>query len=759
MATSLRAVAAFALLGALAAPAFAQVAAPPIEIVVDRDNVVISTSCRLRIANRPIADADGNGVVRIVADGVTVELAGTLRGAPVGTDPDTLAGIGIVVEAKNVVVANGAVAGFKVGVKLDQADGSTVENLDLSDNFAQRLRSTPQAEDASDWLWPHRNDDGEWAANYGAGLLVRDSRDVVIRGNKARRTQNGILLERVEGAKVFDNDCSFLSGWGLALWRSSRNTIVRNAFDFCVRGYSHGVYNRGQDSAGILLFEQCSENLIALNSATHGGDGLFGFAGREALGESPAPEPDAAWHRHRGNTGNRIVANDFSFAVAHGIEMTFSHANLILGNRLEGCGICGVWGGYSSDTLVAGNDFRGNGESGYGAERGGVNIEHGRGNRIVSNRFEGNACGVRLWWDEDETLARLPWSIVNGVACEGNVIAGNRFRKDEVAIELLACGETAIEENEFIEVGAEIVADDTSLAAIVRRAAIGDVPDAEALLRGLPGTSNPIGRRAALAGRDRIVITEWAPYAWDRPLLIPVAKGGARDRYRLLAEGASAKILGASVFGAGSLRTRIDPATNEIEVFCERPGMACPYRLEVLHGEGGRRGSRSKSIVEGLIAPASWKVRVFPYASDPIEALDAWRAEAAAESEAFAAAGGVEGEVPSIDFPFAMGGPNDVASLGAVLGEATLPPDRFGLVAETSLQLPKGRFRFRVLSDDGVRLTVGDRVLVERWDRHGPTTDLAEIEFAEATEVPIRVEHFELDGYAVLKVEIEGAER
>jgi hypothetical protein len=33
---------------------------------------------------------------------------------------------------------------------------------------------------------------------------------------------------------------------------------------------------------------------------------------------------------------------------------------------------------------------------------------------------------------------------------------------------------------------------------------------------------------------------------------------------------------------------------------------------------------------------------------------------------------------------------------------------------------------------------------------------LAEIEFAEATEVPIRVEHFELDGYAVLKVEIEG---
>ena len=756
MATRLLHRLAFAATAAISATAFAQ-NPPPIEIVVDRDDVVITTSCRLRIADRPIADVNGNGVVRIVTDGVTVELAGTLRGAPVGTAADTLSGIGLVVAAKNVVVANGAVAGFKVGVMLEKADGSTVENLDLSDNFAQRLRSTPQAEDAADWLWPHANDGGEWATNYGAGLLVRDSNNVVLRGNKARRTQNGILLERVEGAKVYDNDCSFLSGWGLAMWRSSRNTIARNAFDFCVRGYSHGIYNRGQDSAGILLFEQCTENLIALNSATHGGDGLFGFAGREALGESPAPEPDAAWHRRRGNTGNRIVANDFSFAVAHGIEMTFSHSNLVLGNRLEGCGICGLWGGYSAETLVAGNDFRGNGGAGYGAERGGVNIEHGRGNRIVANRFEANACGVRLWWDADESLARLPWSIVNGVASEGNVIAGNRFLKDEVAIELLACGETAIADNEFIEVGAEIVADETSEAAIARRAAVGEIPELEAILRGLPGTAEPIGRRARLAGRERIVVTEWGPYAWDRPLLLSIAKGGERDRYRLLGESGAAKILGASVFGSGSLRTRIDPATNEIEVFCERPGMVCPYRLEVLHGEGGRRGTRSKSIVEGLIAPAAWKVRVFPYANDPIEALGAWRAEAAAEAEAFAAAGGVEGEVGSIDFPFAMGGPNQVAALSTVIGDATLPNDGFGVVAETSLKFPAGRFRFRVLSDDGVRLVVGEKVLVERWDRHGPTTDVAEIEFREPTEVPIRVEHFELDGYAVLKVEIESA--
>ena len=58
---------------------------------------------------------------------------------------------------------------------------------------------------------------------------------------KARRGQNGIILDRVEESRVHDCDCSFLSGWGLAMWRCERNLISRNALDFCVRGYSHGV--------------------------------------------------------------------------------------------------------------------------------------------------------------------------------------------------------------------------------------------------------------------------------------------------------------------------------------------------------------------------------------------------------------------------------------------------------------------------------------------------------------------------------------
>ena len=108
----------------------------------------------------------------------------------------------------------------------------------------------------------------DWKVRYDA-TAARDAflegERARIRRVRARNTQNGIMLDRVTNSKIYDNDCSVLSGWGLAMWRCSRNLVSRNAFDFCVRGYSHGVYNRGQDSAGIMMFEQNNDNIIAEN--------------------------------------------------------------------------------------------------------------------------------------------------------------------------------------------------------------------------------------------------------------------------------------------------------------------------------------------------------------------------------------------------------------------------------------------------------------------------------------------------------------
>ena len=315
----------------------------PPTVTVREDDTIIDRSCRVVIPEGLcLADENGNGVIHIRASDIVVEFATPLRGARPGVPPDGYRGFGIrLAHHENVTLKGARVHGYLGGIWVTDADGLVLEDVDASDNRRARLRSTPAAEDAGDWLSPHRNDDNEWLRNYGAAIYIEDSSRVTVRDCRVRRGQNGLCLDRVVDSKIYDNDFSFLSGWGIALWRSSRNVISRNACDFCIRGYSHGVYNRGQDSAGILAFEQCTENVFSENSATHGGDGFFGFAGLEALGEHGEHPED--WYRRRGNNGNRLVANDFSYAAAHGIEMTFSFGNVFESNRLVGNAICGVW--------------------------------------------------------------------------------------------------------------------------------------------------------------------------------------------------------------------------------------------------------------------------------------------------------------------------------------------------------------------------------------------------------------------------------
>lgn len=422
----------------------------PSEVVaLTADGLCLERSCRVEVAPGILPDVGQEGVLLVTADGVTVELAGALRGSPAETAPDTHAGVGIRVTGKNVTLRGARVSGYRVAIHALEADGLVLEDCDVSGNFRQRLRSTKEKEADEDWLDPHHNDAREWFTKYGAGIYVERAQGVTVRRCRARQGQNGLVLDRCAEATVEDNDFSFLSGWGIALWRSSRNRLLGNRCDFCIRGYVHGVYNRGQDSAGILLFEQCSHNVIAFNSASYCGDGFFAFAGQEALGGVAPPKGDFDY-RQRGNNDNLVAYNDFSFAAAHGLELTFSFGNRILTNRMRGNAICGIWAGYSRDTLIDGNALQKNGDAGYGLERGGINIEHGQRNRIIENQFEGNACGVHLWCDADEHLANLPWTKANGHESRDNCIQGNVFSGDTVALHLRDTPGTAVHENEVL---------------------------------------------------------------------------------------------------------------------------------------------------------------------------------------------------------------------------------------------------------------------------------------------------------------------
>ncbi|MCK4873290.1 MAG: right-handed parallel beta-helix repeat-containing protein [Phycisphaerales bacterium] len=708
-------------------------------VAIEHDDTVITTSAILVPSPSPIADTDGDGVVHIRGDDITVDFAGhVLSGADASTDPDHLTGIGVSVVGRNITIRGGGITGYKVAIHAADCPGLVIEDFDVSGNFRQRLGSTPQREDAADWLFPHDNDHGEWAERYGAGVWVEDSAGVTLRRIRARRGQNGIILDCVTDSQVYDNDCSFLSGWGLAMWRCTGNVISRNAFDFCIRGYSHGVYNRGQDSAGILMFEQNCDNIIAENSATHCGDGLFAFAGQEVLGQKPpddlAGDELIEWCVGRGNNRNLIIANDLSYAAAHGLELTFSFDNRIIRNRLAHNAICGIWAGYSQETDIVANTIQANGDMAYGLERGGINIEHGYANRIQWNAFKDNACGIHLWWDPDEGLMQLPWAKANERGSSRNFIARNTFDGDTLALQLRQCTQTIFAGNRLTNVEQEVDATDSDV--------IRDVMLTMEMFAPPPYTAHgeirPVGARPKLRGRDKIIMTQWGPYDWQSPQVVFAGVGTDEQGRPML----SYRLLGDSLpvvkveAGRGLTVRKRDGA--ELRIIATEPGV---HRADVSWEDSD---GKSRMDVRYIIA-ADWVIRVFPYQTDPREDANTWRSEAGDDPYTLHA--------HSLDLRYGMGGLDEAAHL-----PVALPSDHFGTIAETTMPMPAGRWRISTVSDDGVRVWVNDELVIDNWTWHGPTEDSAVLTLDEAQAVLIRVEHFELDGYAILMLDIEPAD-
>jgi parallel beta-helix repeat protein len=752
------------------------------EVRVTSDDTVITRSCRIVIpVGTRIPDLNTNGVIQVAADNITIEFASESRllGAPDLASGDAVRGIGIRIDGHRGVTVRGArVQGFFNGLVATRADDLLLDGGDYSGNYRQRLRSTPRSEDASDWLFPHHNDQTPWREQYGGAVCVERSSSVTIRNVTVRRGQNGIVLDRVDDSRIYDNDASFLSGWGLAMWRSSRNVVSRNAFDFCVRGHSEGVYNRGQDSAGILCFEQCNDNVFAENSVTHGGDGFFGFAGREALGEVWMDQERARLRREtgreqvddlirypatlahdfsvRGCNRNLLVDNDFSYSPAHGVEMTFSEGNVLVRNRIVENGICGFWGGYSSDTLIAANEFTGNGALAYGLERGGINMEHGSHNRILGNRFLDNKAAIHLWWDDDGALFRLPGVAGNLRGVEGNVIADNSFRIEArhqhgmaastdrwIILQLRDDGTHQIRENWYlrnsVHLGVTNAVEFAVKGGTEPPKTSGSVPSWKLPRYPVYGSKHPVGARKHLRGRGKILLDEWGPWDHEGPWIRALGTDQGSPAWEVFHAGR----FEARLTGSGATLKRRPGSESQSEVVSILAGAGVtPYRLTV-------HGDRLDRAFEGRILRIPWEVSFFSWRQgpDPRTNLAAWRALASAPEA-------VQVRLESLQFPYGGRGPKDL-KLSEELSRRGPGGERFGMIARATVPLPVGRWKVVTRSDDGVRVQVNGTVVLENWTWHGPERDEAAFETSESGSVELIVEHFEIDGHSEFSLDLE----
>ncbi len=666
------------LIAALAAMAPVAAAAKTTPI---RAGLVIDRTTALRHGTYRIASAGlDTPVLTIRGSNLDLDLSGVeIVGSSEGTTPDKYAGLAILIDGgEHVTVRNARIRGFKVGILARNVKNLRLQGNDVSRNWKQRLYSRVEKESLVDWMSYHHNEKDEWL-RYGAGIYLSDIDGGRIDGNVARQGQNGLMVTRSRDLTIWNNDFSFLSSLGIGFYRVTDSKVMHNRIDWCVRGYSHGFYNRGQDSAGLLMYEQSSRNVVAYNSITHSGDGLFLWAGQSTMDTGQG-----------GSNDNLFYGNDFSHAPTNGIEATFSR-NRFINNRVEE-NWHGVWGGYSFDSLIAGNTFARNQEA--------IAIEHGQNNVIAGNTFTGDEIGIRLWANEtqdpDWGYAKTRDTRSRDYAITGNTITGVKT-------------ETQITRTENVAIDAP-----GALTPVLPEA-----PER------MPDGIDALLPRGARRGREFIIVDEWGPYDWRTPKLWPAGRSDESPlKLRVLGPSSSGKWTLRSARGA-SVSAPSGSVPGEITVMPEARRVV-DFAV-TLRDAAGHDFSYAR-----FFAPIDWRLKFFD--------LSGLKVPPAPDLAPV-----------STQKPILETTTDRIDYLSGRALTSGLPNDHLAMIGEGVVHLPAGRFKLRTISDDGVRVWIDGKLVIDRWDVHESVIDEAPIAGGRHA---LRVEYFEHIGWAELRVEI-----
>lgn len=665
--------------------------------------------------------------ITIRGENITIDFNGaTLAGVAQTADPDTFAGVGVLIDGgSKVTVRNAVIRGYKVGILATRSPGLHLTHNDLSYNWKQRLYSGIEKESLVDWMSYHQNEKDEWL-RYGAAMYLSGCDRAEIDHNTAVHGQNGLMVTASKELKIWNNTFQFLSAIGVGLYRVTNSTIMHNKIDWCVRGYSHGFYKRGQDSAGLLMYEQTTNNRVAFNSITHGGDGLFLWAGQSTMATGKG-----------GSNDNGFYRNDFSHAPANGIEATFSR-NQFIENRVEECWH-GVWGGYSYDSLWQENRFARNVE--------GMAIEHGQNNRIYGNTFDGDETAIHLWQNASQDPE---WGYPSNrdTRSHGYEIRDNAFRDNKTALLIKDTADVKAAPNRFQNVASRLSVEGATPGVSIETAPADPPSFLKPEFAPLPGGIDPMIKEGERRGRETIVVDEWGPYDWKSPKLWPVLdqpglKGpvyGKTLKLRVLGPPGDWKV--AHVRGA-TVDTRAGKTGDQMTVTPSSESVV-DYDIDLEYRGAGVVSPRGAKTPAGapysfhysrFFVPIDWRVKCFEYndASDPVKQPDAF---------AKLLSGAALKEVTHDRLDYISGG-----SI-----EDGVPRDRFALVAEGTADLPPGDYVITLISDDGARVWVDGEEVIDAWSPHESNVDHGTIRGGRKK---IKVEYYEVGGFAELRFDIQ----
>ena len=621
----------------------------------------------------------------------TLDLTGvTLVGNPIPGTPDTFTGVAILIEdCENLTLTGLTARGYQIAVLARNSPGLTITRCDFSNNYAPRLFSTPLTEDNRDWLSFHHNDDNQWLA-LGAAIYLDSCPYPTITWNRASGGKNGLLLSRTDNALVHSNTFHYLSGVGIGLYRSSFNAVMHNRLDYCVRGYSHGVYSRGQDSAALLVYEQSSNNLFAYNSATHSGDGFFLWAGQTTMDTGQG-----------GCNDNLVYGNDFSHAPANGIQATFSR-NYFLSNQIDDCDH-GIWAGYSFDSLILANTLS--------ANRVGIAIEHGQSNTILANHLASNTTAIRLWARPTQP-PDWPYPTLRDTASRHHLLSGNTFAGN---------ADLVLQRTTEVSLHGTVNLRHDAHSTFTRLPDPAPVPDlASWTPPQIPGAQNPFLPRTATRGRHTILITPFGPYDHRSPLIriqrqtpdsLLLDVLGPPSRWNLTSlTGATSTTTSGKI--PGTLELKLPKAISQIQLAITASGT--PLTFSHLH------------------LPLDFAVRFFSF-SETADLTD--------------------GELPFLSAIAAQPLARDRRSslnFSSVPPLPGLPSSHYITIAESALPFPPGQYLLKITADDGVRVYLDHDRIIDEWRQQTPKTYAKTLTLTGFQS--LRIEHFQLTGDAKLQL-------
>jgi parallel beta-helix repeat protein len=672
-------------------------------------------------------------IVLIEGDNITIDFNNSiLNGAnPASRKPNEYTGICVLIRnSKNVIIRNLKASGYKIALRAENSDNLILDNCDFSYNYRQQLNSTQEKEDISDWMSYHQNEKDEWL-RYGAAMYLRNCDSITVRNCKVTGGQNALMLTQCNDGMIYNNDFSFNSGIGIGMYRSSRNKLMYNRVIFNVRGYSHGVYNRGQDSAGILVYEQSNSNLFYKNAATHSGDGFFLWAGQSTMDSGQG-----------GCNDNQLLNNDFSYAPANGIEVTFSR-NTIVNNRLFECDY-GIWGGYSYESNISNNKFRDN--------RIDIAIEHGQDNKITYNVFYDGKEAIRLWARKEQP-ADWGYAKYRDTRSRDYVIALNNFSRCKTAMNISRTDKINVFANIYGNVETVIKADSTVtgldttfkeqlFVELSTDTAIASLPEVT-----LP--SDPFRGAGKLAGRKNIMVTQWGPYDFRSPVIWntnPTDSGNIM-KFDLLGPAGKwtiKQIKGVKnvSFMKGGFPTKITaekitgPGTD-ILIELEYVGSAITTPM----GVNLNAGHSYKFSFRKFFLPIDWEVAWYAIDTAVHNPLRTGMLFSPLEKKA-----PVKTEkVNKLDY----------AWWGGISADKQYT--QFLTIATATAEIPKGIYEIGLTWDDAVRLYIDNKLVLDEWN---PALYKFDESPHRKIRVPLggkhqfRVEHVELGGFATLSLKL-----